>query len=370
MRPTHTITTNDGIAEIETLLRRFTARTPSSRTVLRIASPQPEVFLRETWLALAVAAAMDSTDAFTLLSPGIKAWPVFADPDFDNDETPALSLAYLLTLQTGGTVVPDGNDALRLPLEVVKNLVSVRRGGLAGVGGRTQRLVEFDGTEPVAAALREHGDYVSAFKHVVVSMMRRVEVGAIARNIDEDLTAIGKSDLIDFLRELHSNGYAYARAAGAVRVLKFRKNLEAKDQALERATGFPLLRDYIAGQRQDRLNLIEASVSDFGPGILEGFRASEVGRGYDDWADDRLMDKLLHEQLSSNADDPNAGRGTVIAIGAARRIEGFVTLRTGRHWYVLDGSRHDAERMVPVPGEHPPVKGTHWTIIYPDALQS
>src|SRR5690606_10085331 len=140
-----------------------------------------------------------------------------------------------------------------------------------------------------------------------------------------------------------------------------------REQLRQKAGSFDELNAFIAKQSEfGTVNLVEASVSDFGPGILDGFLASDAAHRYRSRPRAEVLELLLHDKLSRKTADPNAGFGISNALRAAKAMYAFVSLRTGEFWFTYDGSDGAAARLRPRPGRFPQVDGTHWQLLYPD----
>lgn len=112
--------------------------------------------------------------------------------------------------------------------------------------------------------------------------------------------------------------------------------------------------------------LVEASISDFGLGIVDGFQASAAGYGPD--ADRlELLEQLIYGRLTSKSNDTSAGLGIQNALDAARRMNAFVSLRTAEFWMAVSFLPEKPEARLVHLGmaPHPPVAGTHWQIFWP-----
>lgn len=365
-KTTLTIKNESGVTELEEVLKGIGGTAPRQDFILKASGATQPPLLRDMWLAMVIRAAFDVAPNVSVLSPGSSAWPDLDSTDFDDDGNAALSLPYLLALQRGARVLPEWAHDSPLPATAVRRHAVQRRGGVLGTGGKFRRLVEFDPDDPIAPAIGQHDDRSARLEQLILEMMGMFEIGAQRRKIAP--VAMGpRRHIIDFLRELYANAYGYARDVAGVRTLGFQKHFYSREVAEQRAKQFPALLNFVRAQAGRTPNLIEATVSDFGPGIVGGFRSSEAAPAYAGWEDDRLLHALLHEQFSSNLDDPNAGLGILIALGAATKVGGFVTLRTGAHWLVLDPTNGGGTEMQPIPGVHPFVHGTHWAILYPDS---
>jgi hypothetical protein len=367
LKATITIDVRSGLADLEQTIDALADGGRPGQEVIRLTSSEKAVFLKEIWCAMVVAAAYRETGCSAMLASGTSAWPDLEAADVDDDGS-ALSLPAMLALQLGMTVMPDPG-APSLSPEAVRRHVAQRRSGVLGAGGKRRSIVEFDPEEPVATILGRGAERKKRFDRVVLELMTGFAVGATSRGVA--ITGTGaRAHVITFLRELHSNGYAYARDRPGVRTIRLQKHLSTRERTVERAASFPQLADYAARLDPGQVNLVETSVSDFGPGILGGFMSTPIGRTHQGEPPERILDELLHEQLSGNADDPNAGLGIPNALGAARQMHAFVSLRTGPYWMVLDSSLPDFQRMKHVPGPHPEVRGTHWSLFFPDLMPS
>lgn len=327
---------------------------------LKLSTDHASRFFREQWLAMAVAEATGGEDPTSIV-----AWGQQALPNLDDDEDYGFSLPVMLALQRGTSVFHDGSHRAALDATTIRRHVCERRQGLLGDGGSPRRLVEFDPESPVAPILRRGPRTSETFAAVIRSALQQFEVGAIGRGKFESEHG-AKRTLIEFLYELHDNGSEYASGEPGVRMLRLQKHIgSSRDRLAEKAGAFRQLEEYVSRQiGSGAINLVEASVSDFGPGILRSFLASFPGRAHLGRPPIDVLDELLHSQLSGKS-DPGAGLGIPNALAAATRMFGFVSLRTGRHWLYLDGSQSE-RKMRHVPGDHPEVQGTHWQLLYPD----
>lgn len=367
LKATITINGGSGLEELEHTIREMAGDARPDHEVIRLTASEKAVFLKEIWCAMVVAAADRKAGSGAMVASGTSVWPDLEAHDVD-DEGSALSLPAMLALQLGMTVLPDPG-APPLSPEAVRRHVAQRRGGVLGAGGKRRSIVEFDPEEPVATVLGRGAERRKRFDRIVLELMAGFAVGAASRGVA--ITGTGaRAHVITFLRELHANGYAYARDRPGIRTIRLQKHLASREKTVERAASFPQLASYAERLDAGQVNLVEASVSDFGPGILGGFMSTPIGRTRQGERAELILDELLHEQLSGNADDPNAGLGIPNALGAARQMHAFVSLRTGPYWLFLDGTARDCSRMRHVPGLHPEVRGTHWSLFFPDLMPS
>lgn len=361
------IGTKTGIAAIEarmTELESDRAGAPLGPASVdtRVTFDNTQVFFKEQWSAMLAEKVAER-------HPGeLIAWGRTIEPDLSDGDSYAYALSVLQSLQRGRAVRLDGAKASRLDPDVVRKQVWQRHMGLLGEGGRLRRLVEFDDEAPVAPVLMEGGPRRGMFRETVRMALRGMEVGSLVRGAAGGAHG-AKGALLDFLYELHGNGRRYAASHRGVRMLRLQKHLaDSREKAMAKADSFAELAEYVGRQPQGAVNLIEASVSDFGPGILQSFRQSPAGKAHEDRPDDELLSALLHDQLSSSS-DPGAGLGIPNALAAARTMGAFVSLRTGRHWAVLDGCADNTGMMSLKSGPNALVQGTHWQLVYPDPLR-
>lgn len=359
--------------EIGSLLRKIgsAADTTTGRIAAfeaRVASDWGRYLFKEQWSGLGIAPGLAVADQSRVLAWGLADWPSLRGTA-EFDEAFQVSVPSLLTLQRGGAVSPEGNpDAVVNPINV-RRYVAERRGGLLGrQSGQWRCLVEFDPEADTAAALEIDGDRRGAFHKLIRNMLARLEVGALGRRqASQDIGA--RRTLLEFLYELHTNGWEYASAERGVRFLRVAKHLySTREELIDKAGSFQELAHFISRQSAfGTVNLVEVSVSDYGPGILDGFLATDAAPRHRNKARADLLDELLHTKISSKITDPNAGLGIFNALKAARAMYAFVSLRTGEFWLTMDGSADDGRvRMRRRPGSFPPVVGTHWQLVYPD----
>jgi hypothetical protein len=338
----------------------------------RVASEWTRHLFLEQWSGLAIAPGIAAAQRSEVLAWGLKAWPQTRGVA-EHDEAFQVSIPSLLALQRGATVSPETNRSLKVDATKVRRYVSERRSGLLGQdSGHWRCLVEFDPEEASAAALGANGDRRGAFLKLVREILDKLQVGSLGRR--QGGQDIGhRRTALEFLWELHMNGWEYASGERGVRVMRLAKHLYGgRDDLQEKAGSFRELSEYIGRQpTHGAVNLVEASVSDFGPGILGGFLATDAGRSHHGRDRAELLDGLLHRKLSSKIADPNAGLGIFNALRAAKAMYAFVSLRTDEFWLTMDGSSPEpGARLIPREGRFEPVVGTHWQLLYPDMTPS
>ena len=369
---------SDTIATIESNLlsieRKLTADLAQPRFRARVASGAnaPDASFREEWASIALA-SLDSRLCHegTAVAWGIPDWE---DSSADNSRL-AAKLPYqpagLYAIGSGLPITTDSTPPVPLDPERVIQSIRDERFVLGRDGSSHRLVVEFDARVRTVPELRS--DPILArrkFRRWIVQERQKLEINGNQR--DQRIGDEGAAGcLADFLFELRMNGLQYAASAGHVRTLKLKKrSFPNRGAAVKWAKGFPQLANYIEREypRSGETYLIEAAVSDYGPGIVDGFLHSPRGK---DWPDvDRrdLLRQLLLTPLSSNWSDPGAGYGIQDALKAASRLSAFVSLRTGEFWAYQDPSEPSVVDLSNC-SDSPLAKvpGTHWQLVYPHA---
>jgi len=357
-------------AELATLDARVMALPEAERAVqLRLPSSSTPI-LADIWLAILSGSATASWPT-TIIARGLNAL---------TSESPfTTSLAGLAALRTAAQILPEAERDRPLDgTQTIMELIALDGGLVQGhAGGRT--LFEIDPDFPVASRLRasDRGGAIPVerrrmFTQLVLYLRKLVEIGALRRQIDPvsegPAGAVGR-----FLFELHENGLEHGsrdphgRKIPGSRMLRVRKHVANRPEELaERNGGVEEVRAYL--ERVGASAIVEASISDFGPGIVDGFLASSAGASHVSRNRRELLDSLLFERLSSKGIDPASGLGIQRALRAANQMQAFVSLRTGEFW--LTASFADAApeiRMFDVAtnGARGRVRGTHWQFLWP-----
>jgi hypothetical protein len=333
----------------------------------RVASDRRSSFFKDIWAALAVGSGIDRCANAEVTAWGLKDWS-----GQDDEDGFALSYPGLIALQRGARVLAETKPQQRLDAARVKRKIRLSRGVL-GTGARQRTVVELDPDSPMAAALKTGYEDRDAFFEFVRSVLSELEIGALGRRQSYNGTRESpeKGTILEFLYELRSNAFEHGRTDNNVRLLRLQKHqYPHRDIALRHAPELDELADYLKTQPERPssgvFNLVEASVSDFGPGILDGFLSTFAGGAHKQRPRKELLDALLHEQLSSKSSDPNAGLGIGQALAAAREIDAYVSLRTGEFWLTMRGRRDAAPRLTFREGLFPRIIGTHWQLLLPD----
>ena len=362
----------DGVTNIEQKIARFhddfraKDAESSGRLEARISSDRRASYFKDIWSSLAVATAIDQ--CAEPASSVVIAWGVHDWARQDDEDGFALSYPGIVSLQRGASVVADAKPNPALSAVEVKRNIS-RRSGVIGSGARQRTVIELDPDLPIAARLSAGPSRRNSFFEFVRSSLAFLELSALGRK-GASVESAAKGTILEFLYELHSNGYEHAQKQNSARFLRLQKHqYPSQTIASQHAVGFDELLSYIRSQETTKgfFNLVEASVSDFGPGIVDGFLSTFAGRQFFSTPRGELLGRLLHEQLSSKSSDPNAGLGIGHALAAAHELDAFVSLRTAEFWLTMSG-KSGPVRMNFRNEASPIVTGTHWQLLLPEPI--
>jgi hypothetical protein len=334
---------------------------------VRLGNTQGRGFFLDIWASATITSLINRCTHSRVVATGLKDWS-----SYSNEDGIALSIPSLILLQRGCTILTDSKPRVSIDSEHIFSLVATRNFA-QGQGGRQRLIVDFDDSISKSTALDFIYQDEITFYAKIREILTALEIGAIhtmplktkIRNNRE------REGLIAFLYELFMNTYEHARSEKGLRLVRIKKHLfPTREDAMRRASGIAPLEKYIASQPltlSNRLfNLIELSVSDFGPGIVDGFLSSAAGEGHKHRTRDALLHSLLHDQLSRKRGDPNAGRGISDALSAAASLDAFVSLRTNEFWLTIDEGHHNNAQLSFVPGNFSMIAGTHWQLLLPD----
>lgn len=359
------------LVDLETLFATVGNAPAESSLRLRTASTFDGGILADIWAAILIGTASRRLRC-ELIGWGLQ-------DQISPSSAFAMTPAFLTGASVASSISPEVGDEINQ--DRARRYFATRYDGLVDpASGASQMLVEFDpdyrdasilhsrmGSSVVTPTLRAR-----MFEQLVLRFRRQLEIGANRRSIDPRGRGPA-GDLGKFLAELHENGSEHGsrgedgKTLPGTRFLRVKKHVaNSKQQLLERSGSFVELQAYVDAAVPDTVGpaLIEASISDFGLGIVDGFSRTPaaVKVSLDRRA---LLDELIYGRLSSKSSDPSAGLGIQKALDAARRMSGFVSLRTGEFWLSASfaGSEPDI-RLQDVPGPHPLVAGTHWQLLW------
>jgi hypothetical protein len=189
--------------------------------------------------------------------------------------------------------------------------------------------------------------------------------------------------LAGFVFELFKNTLEHGckDAEGAtipgLRWIRIRKHIGHKKHEFinAHAKSFPTLQAYldtVIGE-EGTCKFYEVAISDNGLGIIDRFVATRPEHATNGTIEGKvaLVNRIIEQALSSKRAQSGAGHGLRKALKAARRLRGFVSLRTDRVWVCASSTdRAPAEQrplLTPVSAEHEfsPVRGTHFNMLFP-----
>ncbi len=296
--------------------------------------------------------------------------------------TIASTPAFLSALSMASTVAPE-HGANANSAEIRKHFSITQKGLVDPTSGAAKTLVEFDPDFSVAPMLRGGSGFAAVtplerkriFENLVLRFRHALEISAIRHGVTPSKSGPA-GDLGRFLTELHENAYEHGsrdssgKMLRGTRLLRLKKRAaNSKDILVQRCAGMPGLAEHVQQsipKGSATPALVEASVSDFGLGMVDGFRLSDAGRNIRTENRRELLEALIYERLSSKGSDPSAGLGIQKALDAARRMGAFVSLRTAEFWLTVSFASSDAVPRLTDASPEPcgKVAGTHWQILW------
>lgn len=359
--------------EILSIQRKFASQNPpqSDRFSYKIASQQTGGPFQDIWASVALASMHEKCASGQLVAWGLKDWKPFDDGELSevNETSLPFTPAGLFAIEAGLPIVTDTNTPIKLDSSKIIDLLIRKHFMLGDGGGRERVVVELDPGYPVAPVFKSDYYDFEAFKFALRDIRENIEIGGMqrAQKVGVEGTAL---NLARFLFEIRQNAFEHASAAKNVRLFRIKKRaFNNRGLALQWAQGFPKLAEYLEYtlSAQGPSYVYEASISDFGNGIVDTMLDSPKGKTYRDSNREELLNLLLHTQLSSKITDADAGEGITDALWAARNMWAFVSLRTGEFWKYQDTTKDAPVGLQDCfPGkELAKVVGTHWQIIYP-----
>lgn len=367
------ITKHSGVAGCEKHLADLEAAQGDSIEI-SIPSNYEPTGLEELWTTIVVGTACRANSRTKIRAAGI------------NELSPGnkiiSTLPALTALQLSG-LYPAKGDEPHSPLSIFREICAEKNGlMLRGEVAHEAVIVEPSPLYPVSESYRS-GDYKidqNKFHDFFNNQRRLLEIELEELGLrPSDHSA--RESLLKFLRELHTNAFEYSLLKGnegetlqGITLVRIGVHLDRRENLASRFGGVPEeFSDYVQRatdrSRGKYAGLMEASISDFGPGILDHFLKSSRGEFYKDNQREQVLKSLVTEKLSSKYYS-SSGLGMKIAISAARKIKALVSLRTDEFW----GTRAFDEVVA---GGQPPelslrfiqglgrVSGTHWQIFWP-----
>lgn len=357
------------ISAIEQRLKKIASLATDSQAMAMVPTKFDTEVFGETWAAIELGTLLRRVPAASSI-----VWGVTPEHQFDLDRfattAPGMVASFL------GTKLFFADKKTRIGTDPAKEAIEYLRQGLlkGEVKGGIWTLVEFDDRRALTlTALSRNKRRIdqNVFANIVVEARTSLDIWKPRGDTTEaDIAAM--ESISEFLRELFENAYIHGRLPGSTRQLRymrFRKITDARATLLKRGgKTVPMLETHVHDSLRGKKSngFFEVSVSDFGLGILDAFLASPSGRRRADEPRAELLGELIHDKLSSNSLDQNAGLGIPKALRAAKDIGALVSVRTGEFWWAR--SYQDGEegfRLKPQrAGELAPVAGTHWQILW------
>jgi len=351
---------------------------------VRLASDISSDLLADVWAAIAVGTICTrSSHGAKVITWGHRSWP---DEDLLASKF-AHTFAGLVALQLAESVVTEKPEK-PVPTVAIERAISVAEKGVLSLhgGGHSKALVEFDPQQPLSMSLQgQAGDARNPsirrlmFEQTLLRFRSDLEIGGMTRGIPVQ-NAGRIQGLTTFLGELYDNAFEHGRQlektgvhTRGLRVLRMRKHLSnSKAELLSRGLGVPRLAEYIETipYGEGSQCLIEASVSDFGLGIVDHLLSSPQGQLYKDFSRRAVLERIITERISAKGADPAAGQGIGRALQAAKNMSSFVSLRTGEFWLTQSFADNSAELKLADTSSAPltRIAGTHWQFFWPQPL--
>ena len=336
-RGTNVLAVEDILTRLQSALESRTSKT----VVVKLASHISKEMLADVWVALAIGTICARFGK----ASSVQVWGV-KDVTGDFWRSPfASTLPGITAIQMATGVVCDGGGS-KVDRDAVERRISHEQRGILECHSTSSRtLCEFDPQQAVALSLIDAGNQGSSiarrrlFRELILQFRADLEIGALGRAI-APVDAGSMQKITTFLSELNDNAFEHGRGVSAqsprIRVLRLRKHVATtRDKMIQRASDIGTLQRYLRDvtSSEGLQAVLEASISDFGPGILDHFLMSPHGVGYRDMKRKDVLHNVLLETLTAKGGDPGAGQGIGKALCAAKDMAGYVSLRTGEFWW-------------------------------------
>jgi hypothetical protein len=361
------IARHTNVSTCEHLLTELPEATTTDGPILRVASQFGAEFFADVWAAILVGTiCRRQYPNLKIITWGQKQW--------SPRRNFATTLPGITAIQLSGKVRTESTDQ-HIDIDEIERAINQNGGLLETLSGKTRTLIEFDPQSSIAPKIRAKTPYDRGilFKDLILRFRRDLELGY--KNYGQSVHDRGDIGVLTgFLGELHDNAFRYSRTTSyndlsqrGIRYVRLRAHLGTTKKELQaRARNNPIVEEYL--NQSSTLGVMEASVSDFGNGIVDHFLSSQRGQPYREHKRRDLLDQLVHTSLSSSG-NPAAGHGLPRVLDAARHIHAFVSLRTAEFWLTQSFLHRQApSRLQDVPpqsGQRSKVAGTHWQFLWP-----
>jgi hypothetical protein len=338
-----------------------------------------DIFL-ETWVSIALGTALGSGQrSQTIL------WGLTETHEFDPKRFSTIPPGITAT-QLSDEVFREGGSS-RVDLASVKDWIETeQKGSLSGEHRGSERmLIEFDQERAICLKART-ADGAKIDEKAFIDLIRTYRKdlqfwesnpkNAVSETVNR--SAHQAEELAKFFHEIFENAYKHGcadgidnqPAASQLRFLRIRKITDPIEKLKKRASSsFPGVAEYVEASMADRSleSMLEVTISDFGRGILDQFLTTPAGNRFKGADRTKTFERLLYDNLTSNALDPSAGRGIQNALYAAKRLGAFVSLRSAEFHCAnafTDSSTDIELQSISHSVELGHARGTHWQFLW------
>ena len=296
--------TVDNIEQLLHLYGHIRHQTDAAPAELKLAAHQSKDIFADIWSAIAVGTYCSRTDSNAV----VKMWGIRQiGSDFEKSRF-VNSLPGIVAIQMASSVISDGSGEILNRNHLEQIISNHQKGVLEQAGGSTRTLCEFDPQQPVAPLLFHNGardniaDRRRLFRRMILQFRSDLEIGGLNRGI-RPLDVGSIRHLTTFLSEIHDNAFEHGRVDPSnmrkIRLLRLRKHVStSKNDLVRRARAIPLLSTYLQNiTRSERTQaILEASVTDFGLGIVDHFLNSQYGKEFGTLSRITLLQDILSKR--------------------------------------------------------------------------
>lgn len=346
----------------------------SGQASLRIVQEAGSSLFADLWIAIAVGTACRLFPQANLILRGLRADGLQQSPFWSS---PAGFVGAQMAARISG-------EQDRIPVDLSQVLRQIATEG-DGIGdyrlARSRTIVELDPDLPMAPVVAPPPgppSYMRASRRrlidrAILDFRLKLELGALKKKMIPQAEGLAGA-VGGFLFELFDNAYQYGRPTApkkSVRMLRMRKHIaNSRKELIDRAIGLPSTQDYLVAAlpATGTVALVEASVSDFGSGIVDAFLDSPVGKAYRETERSDLLDQLIHKRFGSRLADPASGEGIMNALKSISSMGGHASLRTGEFFAFVSCAAAEPRPRMTIETRPATVAGTHWQLLWSASL--
>lgn len=361
--------------DYETLLERFSPE-DGSPCDLYVPSQFGPSILGDPWAAIITGTACRLAQNVRTITWGVKEW---------SDDLPFCStLPGIAGIQLSTKTLTDNGIEVATAREEVQRRIGYMRDGLVkGQSGNSRTLIEFppELSDSHLISGRTKEDRLLCFSELISNFRRDVDNSYRVRGYNPAAPSGSLKKTINWLFELHSNARSYGsifRREGllqpSLRMMRIKGHLAiSRQDLLSRSHPDSVIHEYLRTITQTlgekTQGIVEASVSDFGPGVIDHFLNSDNGAPFRDAERRQLLQDLVLKKMSSSS-NLAAGEGMKNALTAAQELGAFISLRTDRYWVTQNFAHPESplELRDVGSGNFSKVAGTHWQLLMPMAM--